>query len=94
MKNNEPRRLMFVLTGSNQFVLQEGISESLAGRTAVINMSGFTQTEKRGISGSFFTVNLKELLNKQRDHKDFYRGSGAIFEDMRFQERLRLQLPP
>ena len=32
MKNNEPRRLMFVLTGSNQFELQEGISESLAGR--------------------------------------------------------------
>ena len=47
LKNNEPRQLMFVLTGSNQFELQEGISESLAGRTAVINMSGFTQTEKK-----------------------------------------------
>ncbi len=82
MKNNEPRRLMFVLTGSNQFELQEGISESLAGRTAVINMSGFTQTEKRGISGSLFTVDLQELLNKQRDHKDFYRSSGLVFEDI------------
>ena len=82
MKNNEPRRLMFVLTGSNQFELQEGISESLAGRTAVINMSGFTQTEKRGISGSLFTVDLQELLNKQRDHKDFYRSSGVVFEDI------------
>ena len=80
MKNNEPRRLMFVLTGSNQFELQEGISESLAGRTAVINMSGFTQTEKRGISGALFTVDLQELLNKQRDHKDFYRSSGVVFE--------------
>ena len=59
MKNNEPRRLMFVLTGSNQFELQEGISESLAGRTAVINMSGFTQTEKRGISGSLFNIDLQ-----------------------------------
>ena len=82
MKNNEPRRLMFVLTGSNQFELQEGISESLAGRTAVINMSGFTQTEKRGISGALFTVDLQELLNKQRDHKDFYRSSGVVFEDI------------
>lgn len=82
MKNNEPRRLMFVLTGSNRFELQEGISESLAGRTAVINMSGFTQTEKRGISGSLFTVDLQELLNKQRDHKDFYRSSGLVFEDI------------
>ena len=82
MKNNEPRRLMFVLTGSNQFELQEGISESLAGRTAVINMSGFTQTEKCGISGALFTVDLQELLNKQRDHKDFYRSSGVVFEDI------------
>ena len=82
MKNNEQRRLMFVLTGSNQFELQQGISESLAGRTAVINMSGFTQTEKRGISGSLFTVDLQELLNKQRDHKDFYRSSGVVFEDI------------
>ena len=82
MKNNEPRRLMFVLTGSNQFELQEGISESLAGRTAVINMSGFTQTEKRGISGSLFDVDLQELQNRQREHKDFYRSSGLVFEDI------------
>ena len=82
MKNNEPRQLMFVLTGSNQFELQEGISESLAGRTAVINMSGFTQTEKRGIRGSLFDINLQELLNKQRDHKDFYRSSISVFEDI------------
>ena len=82
MKNNEPRRLMFVLTGSNQFELQEGISESLAGRTAVINMSGFTQTEKRGISGTLFDIDLQEYLNKQRDRKDFYRSSVAVFEDI------------
>ena len=82
MKNNEPRRLMYVLTGSNQFELQEGISESLAGRTAVINMSGFTQTEKRGISGSLFSADLQELLKKQHDHKDFYRSSVSVFEDI------------
>ena len=52
MKNNEKRKLMFILTGSSQFELQEGISESLAGRTAIINMSGFTQVEKRNRSGT------------------------------------------
>ena len=82
MKNNEPRRLMFVLTGSNQFELQEGITESLAGRTAVINMSGFTQTEKRGISGSLFNIDLQEFLKKQHEHKDFYRSSQLVFEDI------------
>ena len=47
LKNNESRRLMFVLTVSNQFELQEGISESLAGRNAVgINV----ETCKRWIS--------------------------------------------
>ena len=33
MKNGEQRRLMFVLTGSNQFELQEGIVESLVDDT-------------------------------------------------------------
>ncbi len=82
LKNNEQRRLMFVLTGSNQFELQEGISESLAGRTAVINMSGFSQTEKRGISGSLFDIDLQVLLKRQHDHRDFYRSSQLVFEDI------------
>ena len=54
MKNNESRRLMYVLTGSNQFELQEGITESLAGRTAIINMAGLTRVEKRNKRGSVF----------------------------------------
>ena len=82
MKNGEPRRLMFVLTGSNQFELQEGISESLAGRTAVINMSGFTQMEKRGRAGSLFEVDFDHLMQKQRDYPDFYRSSREVFQDI------------
>ena len=82
MKNGEKRRLMFVLTGSNQFELQEGISESLAGRTAVINMSGFTQMEKRGIAGSLFEVDFDVLIDKQRKHPGFYKNSLEIFDDI------------
>ena len=82
MRRGEQRRLMFVLTGSNQFELQEGISESLAGRTAVINMSGFTQMEKRGIEGSLFEVDFEGALNKQHKYPDFYKSSIAIFEDI------------
>ncbi len=82
MKNGEKRRLMFVLTGSNQFELQEGISESLAGRTSVINMSGFTQMEKRGIAGSLFEVDFDALINKQRKHPGFYKNSLEIFDDI------------
>ena len=73
MRNGEERRLMFILTGSNQFELQEGISESLAGRTAVINMAGFSQMEKRGIEGALFEVDFDALMKKKREHPDFYR---------------------
>ena len=82
MRNGEQRRLMFVLTGSNQFELQEGISESLAGRTAVINMAGFTQMEKRGIEGSLFDVDFENLIKKQRAHPDFYKNSQEVFDDI------------
>ena len=82
MKNNESRRLMYILTGSNQFELQEGISESLAGRTAIINMSGFTQIEKRGAHGSLFEVDFDLLMKKQHDNPHYYRSSQQIFEDI------------
>ena len=82
IKNNEPRRLMFVLTGSNQFELQEGISESLAGRTAVLNMSGFTQMEKRGGSGALFEVDFDNAVKKQHDHPGYYRSGLEIFESI------------
>ena len=82
MKNNEPRQLMFILTGSNQYELQDGISESLAGRTAIINMSGFTQIEKRGDHGSVFEVDFDALIRKQKDHQDYYKASKDIFEDV------------
>ena len=82
LKNNESRRLMFVLTGSNQFELQDGISESLAGRTAVINMSAFTQTEKKRIQGSPFEIDLKKMLSKQHEHPDFYKDRMTVFDDI------------
>lgn len=40
----------FWLTGSQQFHLMKGISESLAGRVGVINLMGFSYTEKLGES--------------------------------------------
>lgn len=82
MKSGEERKLMYVLTGSNQFELQEGISDSLAGRTAVINMSGFSQMEKRGIAGSPFAVDFDALMRKQQAHPGYYRNSMEVFADI------------
>ena len=57
LKEDKKRELMFVLTGSNQFELQNGISESLAGRAAVFNMFSMTQLESQKINGNFFYSN-------------------------------------
>ena len=46
LKENKPVKLLYILTGSNQFELQEAISESLAGRTAVFHMTSFSFSEK------------------------------------------------
>lgn len=82
IKNGEPRRLMFILTGSNQFELQEGISESLAGRTAVINMSGFTQIEKRRCRGSLFDIDFDRAMSIQRAYPGCHRTAPEIFDDI------------
>jgi predicted AAA+ superfamily ATPase len=37
---------LFWLTGSQQFVMMKGISETLAGRVAILNLLGFSQREK------------------------------------------------
>ena len=39
---------MFWLTGSQQFHLMKGVSESLAGRIAIVRLSGLSQKEKNG----------------------------------------------
>ncbi len=41
---------MFWLTGSQQFLMMKGISETLAGRMAIINMLGFSARERLEIS--------------------------------------------
>lgn len=82
LKTNAPRRLMYILIGSNRFELQAGIAESLAGRTAVINMAGFTQMEKRCMAGSIFDVDFESALEKQKNYPDYYRTSIEAFEDI------------
>lgn len=46
--DTERKAGMYWLTGSQQFHLMEGVSESLAGRAAVLNLSGFSSREILG----------------------------------------------
>ncbi len=80
MKNNQNRQLMYVLTGSNQFELQNGISESLAGRTAVLDMGSMTQLEALKIEGNLFKPDIESLLEKESKFVSKYADQTEIFE--------------
>jgi len=82
VKNNKHIQLLYILTGSNQFELQEAISESLAGRTAIFNMTSLSFAEIYEYeSQSLFNPNINVLLEKESlNHK--HRSRKEIFEDI------------
>ena len=82
LKENKPVKLLYILTGSNQFELQEAISESLAGRTAVFHMTSFSFSEKyKYHEQSYFDPNITILLKKEKyTHKHLSRKE--IFDDI------------
>ena len=83
INNNKKGRLLFVLTGSNQFELQEKINESLAGRTAILNLSGFSYVEIKDYNSfSFFSPDVNDLKTKEKKKINKYRTRKQIFEDI------------
>ncbi len=81
MKNGQPRQLMYILTGSNQFELQQGISDSLAGRCGVIDMASFSQAEKHGYVAPFFSPSVSDIRSRESSARS-YRTRKQIFEDI------------
>jgi len=66
LKTDRKPELMYILSGSNQFVLQQQVTESLAGRAAVLMLYSFTAGEKRGHIGGKFSPDIHELLAKEK----------------------------
>lgn len=67
MKNlfeNKKQQLMYVLNSSSRFELLKGISESLAGRTALIEMPYLSMTELLGLPSHPFTTDIQQLQNR------------------------------
>lgn len=52
--DNEPIKLLYILSGSNQFELQQAVTESLSGRTCVFNLSSFFLQRDKGKREPFF----------------------------------------
>ena len=81
-RENKKRELMYILTGSNRFELLQGISESLAGRCGIIDMSSFSQVEKYGEEGHLFDPSIKALLANEKRTKIKYRTRAQIYSDI------------
>jgi hypothetical protein len=74
-EHNKPG--MFVLTGSNNFLLQENISQSLAGRVGYLfllplSLSEINSTEKADLL--MFKGGYPELYNQESDISKFYQN--------------------
>ncbi|MDD2232910.1 MAG: ATP-binding protein [Sphaerochaetaceae bacterium] len=82
MKGNKPCKLMYVISGSNQFELKQSVSDSLAGRTAVLTMSSFTYAEKSKTGGSAFDPDIQAIIQKQKNLGVEARTRRQMFEEI------------
>ena len=72
MQVDENRRPgLFWLTGSQQFLMMKGISESLAGRIGIMNMLGFSSSERYvlEIAATPFIPSLAQLEERQKSKR-------------------------
>lgn len=68
--DKEQQNGLFWLTGSQQFDMMKNITESLAGRVAVLQLQGISQAEEQGRSGDApFLPELKNLKARQKSAK-------------------------
>lgn len=67
--DNHPISLQYLLTGSNRFELQEKVSESLAGRCAILNLYSLSFAEAQQLEPSMFSVNLNTLKAKEKAYE-------------------------
>lgn len=81
LKEGKGRELMYILTGSSRFELQEGIAESLAGRCGIIDMASFSQSEKYGYNNPYFEPKIESLRLREKQGRK-YRTKSEIFRDI------------
>lgn len=65
LKNNLPVRPLFWLTGSQQFEIMKGVSESLAGRIGVLNLYSMSLDEIEKNDGEIFSPQIESLKKKK-----------------------------
>lgn len=66
VQDGTPIQLMYVLTGSNTHEIREKASETLAGRTALIEVNSLSYVEKCKKNGNEFIPEIDILKSKQK----------------------------
>ena len=64
LKNNTKLKSLFWLTGSQQFAVMKGVSESLSGRVGVLSLYSLSNAEINGNEGTLFVPKIDVLKNK------------------------------
>lgn len=82
LREDHPQELMYILTGSNRFELQESISDSLVGRCGVIEMASFSQAERYQTPAQLFSPDIEKLLEGERNRRMPYHSRREIFRDI------------
>ncbi|MCB1142434.1 MAG: ATP-binding protein [Leptospiraceae bacterium] len=91
-KNNSPGR--FILTGSGQFELMQSVSQSLAGRTAILRLLPFSLeetdsfVERRDSNEVLFTGFYPRIFDQNLDPQDYY----SFYIDTYLQRDVRMIL--
>ena len=68
--DREKKKGMYWITGSQQFNLMANVTESLAGRVGILNLQGFSQSEKDLIPDTVPFLPAKKLLTaKEKNNK-------------------------
>lgn len=65
VRTGEKTGLMYILTGSNTHEIREKASETLAGRTAIIEVTSLSENEKRQVEGHEFIPDINILMDRK-----------------------------
>lgn len=80
IKNECNNKAMYILTGSNTYEIHEHASETLAGRTALIELSSFSNCEKLKQDANEFVPDIEIL--KQKQSKLIPQNRYEVFEEI------------
>ena len=82
--NGENTNGLFWLTGSQKFKMMKDISESLAGRVAVLDMSSLSMSEINNQNKGLFIPKIDELKKRSYEQKDIHQIFEIIFIHISF----------